>query len=74
MLEGTVVTISSWVASFTAVCELCAALESHPGSTGSTFAGRLDLDLHDGMFLCLRGHPVRVERADPEAEKRQSAA
>jgi hypothetical protein len=32
------------------------------GSSGSTFAGRLDDDLSEGVFLCRCGHHVRVER------------
>jgi hypothetical protein len=67
-----VVVIAAAAASFTVVCTHCAELDAAEGSTGSTFAGRLDLDLHHGMFLCRRGHGVRVERAEPPEE--QSAA
>ena len=64
MLGGQVVTISSRATSFTAVCELCSELDAAEGWSGSTFAGRLDLDLGHGTFLCRRGHSVRVERAE----------
>ncbi len=57
-LREQVVRISARATSFTAVCEACAA----EGYSGSTFAGRLDLDLAHGTFLCRRGHSVRVER------------
>ena len=62
-----VVVISARAASFTVVCELCAELDVAEGYSGSTFAGRLDLDLDHGTFLCRRGHGVRVERAHPAA-------
>jgi hypothetical protein len=58
-----VVVIAAAASSFTVVCEECAELDAAEGSTGSTFAGRLDLDLRRGIFLCRRGHSVRVERA-----------
>jgi hypothetical protein len=67
-----VVQISACASSFTAVCAECAALDAAEGYTGATFAGRLDLDLPDGTFLCRRGHAVRVERAGAESD--QSAA
>jgi len=57
-----VVTISSRVTSFTAVCELCTELDSLDGYAGTTFGGRLDLDVDHATFLCRRGHSVRVER------------
>ena len=57
-----VVRISPRATAFTAVCEACAELDAIAGWTGSTFAGRLDLDLDHGSFLCRRGHSVRVER------------
>jgi hypothetical protein len=57
-----VVVISSAAASFTIVCDRCAELDAAEGYTGSTFAGRLDLDLDHGTFLCRRGPTVRVER------------
>jgi hypothetical protein len=58
-----VVQISARATSFTAVCVECADLEEADGYLGATFAGRLELDLHQGTFLCRRGHTVRVERA-----------
>ena len=65
-----VVQISARATSFTAVCVECADLDEAEGYSGSTFAGRLDLDLDHGTFLCRRGHSVRVERAatSPSAE------
>jgi len=69
-----VVVIAALAASFTIACTHCAELDLAEGSTGSTFAGRLDLDLHEGMFLCRRGHTVRVERADPPQERSAGTA
>jgi hypothetical protein len=71
---GQVVVIAAAAASFTAVCECCAELDAAEGSNGSTFAGRLDLDLQRGVFLCRRGHSVRVERAAPPEEQSAGAA
>ena len=71
---GQVVAIASRATSFTAVCELCAGLDAGAGWAGSTFAGRLDLDLDHGTFLCRRGHSVRVERAASRAGAAASAA
>ena len=62
-----VIVIPALAASFTAVCERCAALNSAEGFSSSTFAGRLDADLDGGTFLCRRGHAVRVEREQPGA-------
>jgi hypothetical protein len=62
-LREQVVQISARATSFTAVCVECADLDDAEGYSGSTFAGRLDLDLDHGTFLCRRGHSVRVERA-----------
>lgn len=39
---------------FSATCEEC----------GTVFAGRLDEDLEEGVFLCRFGHGVRIVRAD----------
>jgi hypothetical protein len=64
-----VVQISAHAASFTAVCDACAALDAAEGFTGSTCAGRLDLDLRHGTFLCRRGHAVRVERRGEAASE-----
>ena len=67
-----VVTIAARATSFTAVCDTCAALETIDayaahGYSRSTFAGRLDLDLGHGIFLCRHGHAIRVERSHPPA-------
>jgi hypothetical protein len=69
-LREQVVQISARATSFTAVCVECADRDGAEGYGGSTFAGRLDLDLTHGTFLCRRGHSVRVERAAamPSAE------
>jgi hypothetical protein len=69
-----VVVISARATSFTIVCELCAELDAAEGYSGSTFAGRLDLDLRRGTFLCRRGHSVRVERAESQTETAATAA
>jgi hypothetical protein len=69
-----VVVIAALAASFTIACTRCSTIDAAEGSSGSTFAGRLDLDLHDGTFLCRRGHTVRVERAEPPAEQPGSIA
>ena len=69
-MAGQVVRIAAHATSFTATCVACADIDATEGFSGSTFAGRLDLDLDHGMFLCRRGHAVRVERAEaaPSAE------
>jgi len=69
-----VVEISASATSFTAACALCVALDAKAGTTGSTFAGRLDLDLDSGTFLCRRGHTVRVQRASPDEPAAHAAA
>jgi hypothetical protein len=62
-----VVSVSARATSFTAVCDACVELDAIAGWSGATFAGRLDLDLDRGTFLCRRGHSVRVLReAEPE--------
>jgi hypothetical protein len=62
-----VVQISARATSFTAVCVECADLDEAEGYSSATFAGRLELDLQHGTFLCRRGHSVRVERAHTES-------
>jgi len=62
MLSDQIVLISPRTTAFTAVCDLCVELDAIADWSGSTFAGRLDLDLGHGVFLCRRGHAVRVER------------
>ena len=75
MIRGEqVVLISARATSFTAVCELCSESDAAEGYSGSTFAGRLDLDLSHGTFLCRRGHSVRVERTAPPHATAESAA
>ena len=62
-LREQVVVISARATFFTAVCVDCCGLNAADGYSGSTFAGRLDLDLDHATFLCRRGHSIRVERA-----------
>ena len=57
-----VVLISARATSFTAVCVDCTDLDQAEGYSGSTFAGRLELDRDHGTFLCRRGHSVQVQR------------
>jgi hypothetical protein len=53
-----VVVIGPADTTFSATCEQC----------GTAFAGRLDDDLEDGVFLCRFGHAIRIERRlDPPA-------
>jgi len=67
----TIVSVATW---FTAVCELCADIDAREGWSSSTFAGRLDLDVDGGVFLCQRGHQVRVVRAEPPTQTELAAA
>ena len=69
-----VVVISPASTSFTIVCEHCSELDAAEGYSGSTFAGRLDLDLYHGTFLCRRGHSVRIERQAPPSAAANEAA
>jgi hypothetical protein len=73
-MSGQVIGIAALATSFTAVCDRCAALDAHEGWSESTFAGRLDLDLDAGVFLCRRGHQVRVARAKPPSQTELAAA
>ena len=68
------VTISPRATSFTAVCQACARAMHEPGWTGATFAGRLDVDLESGVFLCRRGHEVIVEREQALPARRATEA
>jgi hypothetical protein len=74
MTGDQIVRISPRAVSFTAVCEACVELDAIAGWSGSTFAGRLDLDLRHGTFLCRRGHSVRVEREHEHHGERGIAA
>jgi len=73
-MSGQMISIAALATSFTAVCDRCAQLDAQEGWSGSTFAGRLDLDLDTGVFLCRRGHQVRVVRAEPLAQTELAAA
>jgi hypothetical protein len=69
-----VVGISAAATAFTAVCEVCLGIDTAVGLTASTFAGRLDLDLAEGVFLCRRGHQVTVVRAELPAQPAKTVA
>ena len=69
-----VLTIGPSAIAFTAVCEVCVGIDHAVGLSASTFAGRLDLDLNEGVFLCRRGHQVTIVRAADEAPSAESAA
>jgi hypothetical protein len=58
-----VLTISRAATAFTAVCEVCLGIDTAVGLSASTFAGRLDPDLDEAVFLCRRGHQVAIVRA-----------
>ena len=73
-LREQVVLITARATFFTAVCEACVDRNAAEGYSGSTFAGRLDLDLDHATFLCRRGHSIRVERAAAAAAIAESAA
>jgi len=73
-MRDQVVEIAPLATSFTAVCVECCDLNAAEGYSSSTFAGRLDLDLDRGTFLCRRGHTVQVIRAQPVAAAGDAAA
>ena len=68
------VRIAARATAFTVVCDRCVDLDVGEGWNGATFAGRLDLDLEDGLFLCRHGHTVLVQRDRPATEPASSAA
>ena len=51
-MDDQVVRIGADDTTFTATCDAC----------GTPFAGRLDDDLEDGVFLCRFGHAIRIVR------------
>ena len=69
-----VLTISRTATAFTAVCEVCLGIDTAVGLSASTFAGRLELDLDEAVFLCRRGHQVSIVRAEPAAAAETAAA
>jgi len=69
-----VLTIAPGATSFTAVCEVCIGIDTAVGLSASTFAGRLDADLDEGVFLCRRGHRVHVVREALPVKASESAA
>ena len=68
------ISIAALATSFTAVCDRCAEIDAREGWSGSTIAGRLDLDLDTGVFLCRRGHQVRVMRVEQPGKTELAAA
>jgi hypothetical protein len=56
-VSASVVRIEASATTFTAVCAEC----------GVAFAGRLDLDLTRGTFLCREGHATEIVRVEPAA-------
>ena len=74
MLREQVVQISERATSFTAVCVECCDLDAAEGYSGSTFAGRLELDVQHATFLCRRGHAIEVVRAEAAPVAADSAA
>jgi hypothetical protein len=72
MEPSQVLAIPGAATSFTAVCEICVGIDTAVGYTASTFAGRLDHDLDEAVFLCRRGHQVTVVRAPIGAETAQT--
>ncbi len=69
-----VLTISRTATAFTAVCEVCLGIDTAVGLSASTFAGRLDSDVDEAVFLCRRGHQVSIVRAEPPAAAETAAA
>jgi hypothetical protein len=49
---------------FSAACDAC----------GTSFAGRLDDDLEEGVFLCRFGHAIRIVRVAAEEPPAAAAA
>jgi hypothetical protein len=79
MVQDQTVTISARATAFTVVCDLCTVAERGdaavvPTWVGASFAGNLDLDLDRGVFLCRRGHTVRVVRARHVVRSSSTAA
>ena len=58
------VVIAGGETTFSATCEIC----------GTAFAGRLDEDLVEGVFLCRDGHAIRIVRAGDDADAATAAA
>ena len=64
-----IVWIAAYDTTFSAKCDRCAG-DGYP----AVFAGRLDLDLEAGVFLCRHGHHVRVVRILQETQGEVTAA
>ena len=63
MTGAQTVAIGAGITTFTAVCTAC----------GTTFAGRLELDVERAVFLCRAGHHVYVERTEAQAAETAAA-
>lgn len=59
-----IVRVAHLCETFSAFCEAC----------GTAFAGRLDEDLVEGVFLCREGHSIRIVRASDDPAKVDGAA
>jgi hypothetical protein len=68
------VAITPRTTTFTAVCDECSREAAEPSWVGATFSGMLELDLDSGVFLCRRGHRVRVTRAKAQPVAATEAA
>ena len=64
MSHHQVVVVSEHATSFTTVCERCEA-EAAGTWASATVSGRLEAESRGGLFLCRRGHGLKVERAQP---------
>lgn len=71
-MSSQLVVIAALTTTFSVVCDACAHEAEERGWAGTTIAGRLDLDLEGGIFLCRRGHEVRVEREFAARSPQQS--
>jgi hypothetical protein len=58
------VVIAGLDTTFSATCEQC----------GTAFAGRLDDDLAEGIFLCRDGHSILIVRAADDGDAATAAA
>ena len=58
------VVIAAGETTFSAVCDAC----------DTAFAGRLDEDLVEGVFLCREGHSILIVRASEDPPMRADAS
>jgi hypothetical protein len=65
MYREQVIWIAPRATAFTAVCDQCLDNEhSTEAFLSARFSGSLRLESRHGWCTCLRGHEIRVERAD----------